>query len=63
MYFPKRNNTVEKYRRINQRFEELYVRDERGIRPNIDDVIKLIAKEFCISKYTVERILRTPNTN
>lgn len=54
-----RPTTQNKYAEINRRFNELMKRNEMGLRPDIDDVIDLLAKQFFCSSYTIERALTT----
>lgn len=49
------DNTAARNERIRQRFNELYNKD----RKRLDDVIELLATEFCIAKRTVESALKT----
>jgi hypothetical protein len=35
-------------------------RDANGIRPNVDDVMALLATQYFCSTYTIERALATP---
>jgi hypothetical protein len=55
-----RPTTQNKYAEINRRFNELMKRNEMGLRPDIDDVINLLAQQFFCSNRTIERALTTP---
>jgi hypothetical protein len=56
----RRQSTIVKYSAINRRFNDLMKRDANGIRPNVDDVIALLAAQYFCSTYTIERALTTP---
>jgi hypothetical protein len=56
----KRRGTIDKYAEINKKFNDLMKRDENGIRPDMDDVINLLARQYFCSAYTIERALTTP---
>lgn len=56
----RRQSTIVKYSEINRRFNDLMKRDANGIRPNVDDVMALLATQYFCSTYTIERALATP---
>ena len=56
----RRRATIRKYTEINRRFNDLMKRDANGIRPDVDDVIDLLAREHFCSTHTIERALATP---